>query len=73
MTWPLLIIAVVWLVWFAGEDIDARDAQGWTPLMVAADKGDYERGVRLVNRGTEVDALDNYGWTPTYRRVTSRL
>ena len=67
MSWPLLIIAVVWLVWFAGEDIDARDAQGWTPLMVAADAGDYDRVVRLVNRGAEVDALDNCGWTPMMR------
>ena len=65
--WPLLLIAGVWWFLSAGEDIEARDAQGWTALMVAAEAGHYPQVTALLKRGAEIDARDDCGWTPMMR------
>lgn len=42
-------------------DINARDAQGRTPLMVAAKKGNVDAVKLLAERGADLDARDNDG------------
>jgi ankyrin repeat protein/nucleoside phosphorylase len=47
-----------------GDDIEARDNGGWTPLIWAAWKG-HEAVVRLLlEKGADIEARDNTGMTP---------
>src|ERR1017187_4888420 len=47
-----------------GADINAKGPDGWTPLMLAADKGKLEVVKILLDRGADVNAKDADGWTP---------
>ena len=47
-----------------GTDINTKDPDGWTPLMVAADQGKLEVVKILLDRGADVNVKDAYGWTP---------
>ena len=48
-------------------DIDARNTNGWTPLHVAAQSGEFEAIRLLLRRGADKDARDDvYGWTPLH-------
>lgn len=46
-----------------GAEIEARDAEGRTPLLVAADGGNAETLIRLVERGADLSARDHAGHT----------
>lgn len=43
---------------------EARDALGWTELMVACADGDLEAARGLIDAGASVDAVAVDGWTP---------
>ena len=47
----------------AGEDVDAADEQGTTPLMIAAGQGGAEVVTALLEAGAEVGAADAQGAT----------
>lgn len=42
-------------------DIDKPDSGGWTPLHWAANYGDAETLLKLINQGCNIDARDNLG------------
>jgi ankyrin repeat protein len=46
-----------------GEEINARDAGGWTPLLHAANSGDADVVKVLVERGADVSVRDGAGTT----------
>ena len=49
----------------AGAEVDARDADSWTPLMVAAVANDNPEVLQvLLEAGADVEARDKWGWTP---------
>jgi hypothetical protein len=48
----------------AGTDVDAKTAQGLTPLHVAAIEGHKEILKLLIAKGADVDAKDKRGRTP---------
>ena len=52
-----------------GDDVDARDEDGWTPLHWAAEGDSLDVARLLIVRGAEVDARDKYGDTPLHRVV----
>lgn len=45
-------------------DVNARNAQGWTPLHIAAAGGDQEVVALLLQHGAAVNAQSNIGTTP---------
>jgi hypothetical protein len=47
----------------AGADMNVKDVEGWTPLMVAALKGHAKIVVLLLSHGAHIDAKNNSGWT----------
>ena len=47
-----------------GADKEARDIQGWTPLMTASYKGNYNAARLLLRFGAEVDVFDGQGLSP---------
>jgi hypothetical protein len=47
----------------AGADINVKDSEGWTPLMVAALKGHAKTVVLLLSHGAHVETKNNSGWT----------
>ncbi len=47
-----------------GADVRARNAQGWTPLHIAAAGGDPAVVRLLLQHGAEVNAQSNVGITP---------
>ena len=49
-----------------GEDVNAADENGSTPLFIAARDGDTARVRWLAERGADVDKADNDGRTPLY-------
>ncbi len=55
--------AVRFLVEECGADVNARDANGYTPLHHAAARGDLELVLYLVGRGAEVGAVSRAGQT----------
>lgn len=47
-----------------GADIEAKDGYGWTPLLLAAQKG-HEAVVRLLlEKGANIEAKGRDGWSP---------
>lgn len=48
----------------AGDDVNARNRVGYTPLGIAASRGDLEVARALLDAGAEVDPVDNTGGTP---------
>lgn len=71
---PALIIAlkkgytvVARILLTAGADANARDAVGFTPLLLACGKttqGYKEIAEKLIRQGADVNARDRLGWTP---------
>lgn len=52
-----------WLI-ANGENVNDRERDGLTPLMVAAQKGKSAVTKMLIDNGADVNAQDNYGMTP---------
>ena len=50
----------------AGFDLEIRNAQGWTPLMIAAFFGHEKAAATLVQAGADVHARDGYGYSPIH-------
>jgi len=50
----------------AGMPVDSRDAQDWTPLMVAAFHGNEAAAKLLIERGADPRARDRAGYTPLH-------
>lgn len=48
---------------------DYPDGNGWTPLMIAALRGDAQEARSLIARGASVNAKDRDGETPLYKAV----
>jgi len=49
----------------AGADVNARDKNGWTPLMYAAWKNQNPEVIKvLLEAGADVNARNKYGGTP---------
>ncbi len=55
--------ALRFLVEECGADVNARDANGYTPLHHAASRGDSEMVLYLVDRGADVTAVSRRGQT----------
>jgi hypothetical protein len=53
----------------AGAPVNTRNAQGWTPLHVAAAGGDLAVVSLLLTHGAEVNATSNIGTTPLYNAI----
>lgn len=49
-----------------GADVHAKTAAGWTPLHIAARKGNYEVAKLLISKGVDVNAKADDGWTPLH-------
>ncbi|KAJ4131383.1 hypothetical protein NW754_007759 [Fusarium falciforme] len=47
-----------------GVDVNARDKEGWTPLLRASEKGHEAVGRLLIDKRADVNARDKEGWTP---------
>jgi len=47
----------------AGARVNARDDDGWTPLMFAAEHSDVEAVTALLEAGATVNARSAFGWT----------
>jgi ankyrin repeat protein len=54
---------VKYLVEELGADVNARDANGYTPLHNAAARGDNELILYLVSKGADVKAVSRRGQT----------
>lgn len=50
----------------SGAKVTASDEKGWTPLHVAALKGNRAAADYLIAHGADVDAADEDGWTPLH-------
>ena len=48
----------------AGTDVNAKDRDGWTPLLYAALHGFMEIAELLIGKGADVNAKDDGGDTP---------
>ncbi|HKV98437.1 MAG TPA: ankyrin repeat domain-containing protein, partial [Vicinamibacterales bacterium] len=57
------LAAVKYLVEELGADVNARDANGYTPLHNAASRGDNELILYLVSKGADVKAVSRRGET----------
>jgi ankyrin repeat protein len=57
--------AAKYLVEETGNDVNAQDGQGYTPLMGAAYRGDNEVVQYLVDRGAKLDTRMEHGWSAT--------
>ena len=67
----LLLLAGFWYALFGGEDLEARDNRGRTPLIIAAEQGDAVRVDDLLARGVQFEALDDCGWSAMMRAAAS--
>ena len=47
-----------------GADVDSRDSEGSTLLMLASHAGNLAMVLALIKAGAEVNACDERGWTP---------
>jgi len=47
-----------------GADVDSRDSDGSTLLMLASHAGNLAMVLALIKAGAEVNACDERGWTP---------
>jgi 26S proteasome non-ATPase regulatory subunit 10 len=54
---------VVQLLLSNHPDVQARDAMGWTPLIIAAAAGQVEAVTALLDAGAKVDATNDKGQT----------
>jgi len=54
---------VVGLLLYAGADLNAKDKDGKTALMYAAENGHADAVRSLLDKGADVNAKDNGGWT----------
>ncbi len=63
----VLVLAGLWLLFFGGEDYEARDLRGRTPIIVAAEEGNLERVRFLMDKGVRIDAGDDCNWTAMMR------
>ena len=68
--------ALRYLVEEHGADVNARDANGYTPLHWAASRGDNEAALYLIDQGADVMAVSRSGQTTVdmangpYQRIT---
>lgn len=53
----------------AGADVNCRDSDGATLLMLAAHAGNLAMVSALIEAGAEVNASDENGWTPLMKAV----
>lgn len=67
----LLLLAGLWFLLFAGEDLEARDIRGRTPLIVAAEAGDAAQVAHLLEQGALLEALDDCRWSAMMRAAAS--
>lgn len=54
-----------WLLW-EGADASVVTPKGWTPLMIAAIKGNYPCVQALIKNGVNINARDHRGQTATH-------
>jgi ankyrin repeat protein len=47
----------------AGADVNIKDKQGWTPLTLAAQRGDTAVVQTLIKAGADVNEEDPHGWS----------
>lgn len=47
----------------AGEDLEQRDKQGFTPLLIAAKTGHIQTISTLLQAGSKIEALNNVNST----------
>jgi len=52
-----------------GTDVNAKDAEGWTPLHLAASVGRKEIAELLIDKGADVNAKGVVGMTPLHHAV----
>ena len=66
----LALLLGFWQLLGEGEDLEARDSRGRTPLIVAAEEGETDRVAELVECGARVDAGDDCNWTAMMRAAS---
>lgn len=71
VVFALLLLAGFWYALSGGEDLEARDNRGRTPLIIAAEQGDAARVDDLLARGVQLEALDDCGWSAMMRAAAS--
>jgi ankyrin repeat protein len=54
-----------------GANVNAKGRKDWTPLMVAAGRGDNAMVKSLISRGADVNARNTYGTTPMIMAAAS--
>jgi len=59
-------IEIVELLVNKGENVNAKDKNGRTPLQFAADEGHKEIAELLIDKGADVNAKSKYGVTPLH-------
>lgn len=50
----------------AGFDLEARNTEGWTPLMIAAFFGHQDAAQILIEAGADIRARDKHGYSPIH-------
>jgi len=50
----------------SGFNVNLRDANHWTPLMIAAFNGSEKVAILLVNHGADINATDRDGYAPIH-------
>ena len=53
-----------------GDDIEAKDDDGWTALNRAASCNSLDVARLLIENGAEVNASNKYGWTALYHAAS---
>eukprot|EP00757_Euglenozoa_sp_SAG-D1_P022366 gene22366-8885_t len=54
---------VVKILLQAGADIEAKDQDGWTALLIACHNGHSDVVEMLLQAGADIEAKDQHGWT----------